>query len=71
MAVTDMAKSSKVLATYRINVHEAIQVSVTAASAYPDGLAEAAATARRLVRDMLADVMEYDRTPAEVEPESE
>ena len=52
---------NRIIATYRINSDECIQAQVDAVSAYPDALAEATATARRLVHDMLADVLELTR----------
>jgi hypothetical protein len=56
-----MAKRTRVIATYRIHEHEVIQVQVDAASSYPDALAEARATARGLVHDLLADVLAQTR----------
>ena len=56
-----MAKKTRIVATYRLNEHEVLQAQVDAASSYPDALSEAAATARRLVHDMLDDVMAHGR----------
>lgn len=62
-----MAKKTRIVATYRIGEHEVIQAQVDASSSYPDGLSEAAATARRLVRDMYADAMAAPRVDVEDE----
>ena len=66
-----MAKRNRIVATYRINEAEFIQVTIDAASAYPDALAECKATARGLVRDILADVLELTRDPEPVEPDAQ
>ena len=56
-----MAKPTRVIATYRIHEHEVIQVQIDAASSYPDAIAEATATAKRLMHDLLADVLAQTR----------
>lgn len=58
-----MAKRNRITATYRINESECVQVTVDAASAYPDALSECKAVARGLVHDILADVLELTRDP--------
>ena len=60
-----MAKKTRIIATYRIHEHEVIQVQVDAVSTYPDALAECRATARGLVRDLLADVLSQTRVDSE------
>ena len=56
-----MAKKTRIVATYRIHEHEVIQVQVDASASYPDAMAEARATARGLVHDLLADVLAQTR----------
>ena len=60
-----MAKRTRIIATYRIHEHEVIQVQVDASASYPDAIAEARATARRLVADILTDVMAQTRVEGE------
>lgn len=52
-----MAKHNRIVATYRLNDHEFLQVNIEADNAYPEALAVARANARELMADMLADVM--------------
>ena len=60
-----MGKRTRIIATYRIHEHEVIQVQVDASASYPDAIDEARATARRLVRDILTDVMAHPRVDIE------
>lgn len=60
-----MAKRTRIIATYRIHENEVIQVQVDASASYPDAIAEASATAKRLVHDLLADVLAQTRVDGE------
>lgn len=60
-----MSKRTRIIATYRIHENEVIQVQVDAASSYPDAIAEASATAKRLVHDILVDVLAQTRVDGE------
>lgn len=62
-----MSRRTRIIATYRIHEHEVIQVQVDATASYPDAMAEARATARGLVHDLLVDVLAQTRVEAEEE----
>ena len=61
-----------VTATYKPCAAETFQVTVTAASGYPDAIDEARAQAVRGIHDMMTDALEqYGRPNAELTGEAE
>jgi len=59
-------KRASITGVYRMDEHEAIQITVTMPNAYPDALDQAKATVLAMLHAELADVMGQTR-PAEVE----
>lgn len=58
-----MAKRNRIVATYRLNDSELLQVNVDVDNAYPEAVDVACANARQLLADVLADVLELTRDP--------
>ena len=62
-----MSRRSRVTATYKPSEFELYEVTVSAASGYPDAIAEARAQAVRGVKDMLAESLNAYREFADAE----
>ncbi len=59
-----MTHRAKVVATYRLNEHELVQVATSVTASFPDAVAEAKATAIAGVREILDDIYTRERVAA-------